>query len=316
VKNTKAKSFIDLPSAPLESEDIVKNAKAKSFIVSPSDSKESEAGIEAKPQKAMYCMHMSDTKGESEIEPVEPPLKNVACDDEDTLDNEMGRKVLDLKRQDDFRLSYLRKLSYEKVWVPESRRQPKHQTVCIFDWDDTLLCTSYLNQREGQPLHPNLVRVLRDIARNTTALLEMALRMGHTFIITNAMEGWVEHSASKYIPEVLPVLQKVTVISARTKYEVKYPTDVAKWKISAFLDVQKQLDLPIITNLNSFGDSNYEMEATSIMGEEFSQALVKTCKFREHPNPEELLKQLTLVMQKFEHIVESARNLKISLERK
>ena len=32
---------------------------------------------------------------------------------------------------------------------------------------------------------------------------------GHTFIITNAMNGWVEYSAAKWVPELLPVLQKV-----------------------------------------------------------------------------------------------------------
>jgi len=52
------------------------------------------------------------------------------------------------------------------------------------------------------------------------------------------------------------------------------------------------------------------------MGKEFAQALVKTIKFRENPSPEELLKQLELVTQKFERIVENARNLKIGLERK
>lgn len=43
---------------------------------------------------------------------------------------------------------------------------------------------------------------------------------------------------------------------------------------------------------------------------------MKTIKFRENPSPEELLKQLELVSQKLERIVENARNLKIGLERK
>mmetsp|Transcript_12622 Transcript_12622/g.20891 ORF Transcript_12622/g.20891 Transcript_12622/m.20891 type:complete len:335 (+) Transcript_12622:77-1081(+) len=294
---------------------IMKNARARSFCSNTPPPHENGFGLDAKPKRATSFVHALEGKRESGIASLEPPLQRAASDeDDDGIENEM--KLVEVKCQDDFRLSYLRKLSYERVWVPEAHRPPKHQTVIIFDWDDTLLCTSYLNQREGQSMHPTIQRCLREIGKKTVALLEAAISMGHTFIITNAMEGWVEHSASKYIPEVLPVLQKVRVISARTKYEVMYPTDVAKWKISAFLDVQRQLDLPIITNLNSFGDSNYEMDAATKMGEEFSQALVKTIKFREHPSPEELMKQLELVIQKFEHIVENARNLKISLERK
>ncbi|KAF4648641.1 hypothetical protein FOZ61_002388, partial [Perkinsus olseni] len=50
---------------------------------------------------------------------------------------------------DDFRMQYLKKLSYTGVWVPQAQKPPQHQTVIIFDWDDTLLCTSYLNLRAG-----------------------------------------------------------------------------------------------------------------------------------------------------------------------
>merc|ERR1712003_310416 len=108
----------------------------------------------------------------------------------------------------------------------------------------------------------------------------------------------------------------VKVISARTNHETEYPGEVAKWKIQAFLEVQRQLDSQIITNLVSLGDSNFEMDAVHVMGKGFAQALVKTIKFRENPSPEELLKQLELVSQKLERIVENARNLKIGLERK
>mmetsp|Transcript_38820 Transcript_38820/g.82549 ORF Transcript_38820/g.82549 Transcript_38820/m.82549 type:complete len:318 (-) Transcript_38820:50-1003(-) len=223
---------------------------------------------------------------------------------------------LSLKSQDDFRVNFLRKLSYSKVWVPQAQRPPKHQTVIIFDWDDTLLCTSFLNLRQEQSLPPVVDRHLREIANAAKRLVELAMRLGHTFIITNAMNGWVEYSAAKWVPELLPALAKVRVISARTKYEPQFPGEVSKWKIQAFLEVQQQLDSQVITNLISLGDSNFEMDAVHVMGKEFAQALVKTIKFRENPSPEELLKQLELVAQKFERIVENARNLKIGLERK
>jgi hypothetical protein len=57
------------------------------------------------------------------------------------------------------------------------------------------------------------------------------------------------------------------------------------------------------TLLPGLGDSNMEMDAVHVMGKEFAQALIKTIKFRENPTPEELVKQLELVAQKFEKIV-------------
>lgn len=229
---------------------------------------------------------------------------------------EMKMEYLDLKSRDDFRVSFLRKLSYEKVLVPRAQRAPKHQTVIIFDWDDTLLCTSWLNQRQDEVLPPVVRRHLKGIESAAIRLLETSMRLGNTFIITNAMNGWVELSAAKYIPDILQILQRVRVISARSKYESQHPDEVGQWKIQAFLEVQRQLNSEIITNLISIGDSNFEMDAAHVMGKGFETALIKTIKFRENPLPEELLKQLDLVSEKFEKITENAKSLKIGLERK
>lgn len=47
----------------------------------------------------------------------------------------------------------------------------------------------------------------------------------------------------------------------------------------------------------------------------FQKALIKTVKFRELPKPNELVKQLNLVITKFDDIVNNSRNLTIRLER-
>mmetsp|Transcript_9891 Transcript_9891/g.8402 ORF Transcript_9891/g.8402 Transcript_9891/m.8402 type:complete len:121 (-) Transcript_9891:9-371(-) len=120
-------------------------------------------------------------------------------------------------------MQYLKKLSYTGVWVPQAQKPPQHQTVIIFDWDDTLLCTSYLNLRAGQQqnrqdISKSVQKHLTNISTTDSKLLEMAMAHGETFIITNAMKGWVEYSARKYVPELLPTLRKVRIISARTAF--------------------------------------------------------------------------------------------------
>jgi hypothetical protein len=229
---------------------------------------------------------------------------------------EFTMNYLDLQGQDDFRLNYLRKLSQSGVWVPRSDRPPQHQCVIIFDWDDTLLCTSYLNVKGDAALTPSVRKHLESIAQTAQHLIETAMKFGQTFIITNAMKGWVEYSASKFVPGLKPTLEKIRVISARSEHENMYPGQYQEWKIQAFLNVQKEMSSKIITNLISLGDSTIEMDAVHVMGNEFSQAMIKTVKFRDSPTPEELAKQLELVAQKFEKIILNARSLKISLERK
>jgi len=44
--------------------------------------------------------------------------------------------------------------------------------------------------------------------------------------------------------------------------------------------------------------------------------LIKTVKFRETPSPDELVKQINLVIKKIDSIITAVRNLTIRLERK
>ena len=70
-----------------------------------------------------------------------------------------------------------------------------------------------------------------------------------------------------------------------------------------------------LKNLVALGDSMMEMEAAQQLALKFDKALIKTVKFREFPKPNELLKQLNLVISKFDDIVNNVRNLTIRLEK-
>lgn len=52
--------------------------------------------------------------------------------------------------QSNFRSRYLDTLSRKGAWLPSPQRPPPHQTVIIFDWDDTLLCTTWLNAKSSR----------------------------------------------------------------------------------------------------------------------------------------------------------------------
>jgi hypothetical protein len=211
-----------------------------------------------------------------------------------------------------FRANFLRKISQEGIWLPPDRRPPRHQTLVIFDWDDTLLCTSFLNSKSRTVSPQNL----ETIAQSAENLLNIALTLGETYIITNAMHGWVEYSCKKFIPSLMETLQKVKIVSARTRWEEEFPDDYFAWKIQAFSKIQEDMNHHIITNLISVGDGVFEMDAVQVMGSKFPRALVKTVKFRDSPTPEELIKELDLVARKFEKIILNGKNLKIGLERK
>jgi len=215
---------------------------------------------------------------------------------------------------DDFRVQFLKKLSYSGTWVPTLQKAPKSQTVVIFDWDDTLLCTSHLPTLATVSLPYALRCRLNDIATIARELLETASRFGQTFIITNATEGWVQESAARWVPKLLPVLRQVNIISARSRYEPLFP-DIHQWKVQAFMEVRRQLDAQAVANLISIGDSDFEMDAVHIMGSQFERALVKTVKFRRNPTPQDICKQLSLLQSRFELVVQMGQHLQLHLDR-
>lgn len=213
----------------------------------------------------------------------------------------------------DFRTNFLKRLSYSGVWQPEPSRTLKVQSILIFDWDDTLLCTSFLERYDGIVL-PHVVRQrMSKVASVVKKVLELACHLGQPFIITNAKNGWVEHSAALWMPEVIPVLKQITIISARSAYEARFPDNVSQWKRHAFLALQGRLDQHALTNLISIGDSAFEMDAAHAMGDRFAKAVVKTVKFVPQPRPQELCAQLGLVLKKLVHIVEIGKPLQVHL---
>jgi hypothetical protein len=235
------------------------------------------------------------------------------------------------KDKDDFELSiykkdeqYIRKVYYsqlllKKVWKPinDSKR---HNSLIIFDWDDTLLPTSFLAPRgifeDNSELNEKDQAKINKLQESVLKLLTIAISKGDVYIITNAGEGWVEFSAKKYYPKILDLLTKIEVISAREVYEKKFPDDSKRWKVESFLNLKKRLNDDLITNIICLGDSIFEMEAGRILASKFIHAVIKTIKFREKPKPEELNKQLNLVLNQFNSIYNSSKNLTVRVEKK
>jgi hypothetical protein len=223
------------------------------------------------------------------------------------------------KRGEDLRRSYINKLITTKIWQP-SKKEKKHNTMIIFDWDDTLLCTSYLTPtgifNEEFELSEKDKEKLAKLEDYVVRIINLAVAKGDTYIITNAAPGWVEYSAERFYPQVKEILHKVTIVSARGEYEKLYPGDSRQWKIQAFLEMKKNFDSDLVANIICMGDSIIEMEAAHVLASKFSQAFIKTIKFREAPKPEELVKQLSLVAEQFSTIYSSVKNLTIRVERK
>lgn len=171
--------------------------------------------------------------------------------------------------------------------------------VTIFDWDDTILCTSLLSSLDFPAEMPvNIKPLMEEMEDRAYRLLSEALALGPVYIVTNAVKGWVEDSAAQHLPGLMPLLSQLTVVSAREQFGYQNP-DPGSWKKCAFLNLLKDIDFHQFQDIIVIGDSLYEMEAGLLMRNLFGLAYhlrIKLIKLKENPSAEVLSQQMDFLL--------------------
>ena len=141
------------------------------------------------------------------------------------------------------------------------------------------------------------------------------MRYGRVHVVTNAETGWVQLSAQKFIPAVLPLLEQLTVVSARSTYEELYPDSPLQWKVCAFQErlAPHLVDMSDTKNVISFGDSHVEREAVRSVTRGLQRTKTKSVKFAERPSMEQLRRQIDLVTNCFHYIYSHEGDLDLML---
>jgi len=196
----------------------------------------------------------------------------------------------------------------------------------IFDWDDTLLPSSWLSQQGLRLEYPvelpnKVVEAMLPHDQAVCNVLKKAMTYGNVVIITNAERGWVELSAARFMPITCQLLSEVNVISARTKYEPEYPDDPLNWKINAFraeidqTQWNNDFDGGIVPekNIISFGDSCHERDAIQRVGKWLPNCFVKSVKFVERPTLDQLRREVGLLDNCLDYICTCRSNLDLML---
>eukprot|EP00933_Yihiella_yeosuensis_P046069 TRINITY_DN41537_c0_g1_i1.p1 TRINITY_DN41537_c0_g1~~TRINITY_DN41537_c0_g1_i1.p1 ORF type:complete len:243 (+),score=51.58 TRINITY_DN41537_c0_g1_i1:384-1112(+) len=207
----------------------------------------------------------------------------------------------------------------------EETRFSKKETLLIFDWDDTILPSSWVQRQglrldESSQVKPHHREELAKVARVAATTLRTAKQLGTVVLITNAERGWIELSCMKFLPSLYPLLEGVKLVSARTTYErserCSSPLD---WKVVAFEneiarfygDALEAADMR--KNVLSLGDSVHEREAVMRATASLPNCRTKALKFVEHPDVTELCKQHDLIGSCFEKINHHDDNLDLCI---
>ena len=167
---------------------------------------------------------------------------------------------------------------------------PVGHSLIIFDWDDTLLPTTWLLRKgllPGSVLSTGVMEMFEELSLQIIKALEYAQTFGRVVIITNSEKGWVPECANAFMPKIVPFLKNIDVYSARNE---KLPAEA--WKKKAFkremYKTYGRSDLQ--RNVVSIGDGLHERLAiASING---PTTYVKNILFLPTPEPHILIQEL------------------------
>jgi hypothetical protein len=190
------------------------------------------------------------------------------------------------------------------------------ETLIFFDWDDTLLPTTWIEQEGLLVATPTLEQAtqLQQLVERVDATLRAAKQRGKVIIITNAMHGWVEQSCSLFMPSLLHHLQDVDVISARSSFEQE--AQHTEWKCMAFAEQVTNFYGTSLTqrrNLISLGDALYEQRALHAVTQCVPNCYAKSLKFMEKPHVEQLMDEHDIVVASLQNVIDTDENLDLEV---
>ena len=166
------------------------------------------------------------------------------------------------------------------------------KTLLIFDFDDTLFCTKYLDtfalpyqdiftcKVSLEQMNSCLAHEIKELE---SAILDLFINLGQNcdiVIISNADLKWINNCMTHFLPELNDYLTEngIKIYSAKNSFSkfVKAPTD---WKLQCFKKVIKELyedDLFYDLNVISIGDGKEEKKAVFNLAKDLKLRKLRT----------------------------------------
>lgn len=196
-------------------------------------------------------------------------------------------------------------------------------TLFLIDYDDTILASNWLAARslrlDSKHIPVDVKKELQVLEKNAVDLLSRTIDLGKVALVTNAEAGWIELSARKFLPALVPLLSKMRILSARTTYEKQFPKQTQLWKNAAYDQVFSEafekvaFDFQGIFNVISLGDSLYERSALLQLAKKSNKILGKSVKLIERPSVEQLQSQLVILVSNLDTITLSLEPIDLML---
>ena len=196
----------------------------------------------------------------------------------------------------------------------------KHR-LTVFDWDDTLLCSSYIEQNGWNNTREHISNEQKESLQRLEEIvckcLDKALFYSDVVIITNSDHGWVEISSNIFMPKVWNLIsnKKISTISAKTLYQSVLPYE--RWKYEtmniAINNFVSKNPGEHTKHFISFGDTVNDRNAARNAGFNHNNILTKTVVFSGRANPKILHSQLAMIEREMDRLYEHNGHLDLQI---
>ncbi|EAA17402.1 hypothetical protein YYC_03896 [Plasmodium yoelii 17X] len=181
-------------------------------------------------------------------------------------------------------------------------KQYIYKKLIVFDYDDTILPTSWITVKMKLGLFDMIPKHIRQLFNKLSNVvintLSLCLTQGKLVIVTNASLEWLINSAKNYIPLVWSFIvhNNIRIVSARDTL-VNTFVDPKDWKKVIFHQIINELLSPYLYNTSficfiySVGDGNDERNACFFISQlnQYSSCIFKSLKFLPEPTCQKLI---------------------------
>jgi len=176
----------------------------------------------------------------------------------------------------------------------------KQETCIVFDWDDTILPTSWLERihalTNGGPMRPEIQRHMANLCAVCATTINLAATMGTVIIITNSAPGWLDQSCGLFMPQIQQLMRSLTPFFAKPMHAP------LTFKIGAF-----RRECAKYKNVISIGDGDAERVASLRLQAQCAgqkpEFRMKSLKLHEMPTCQQLFSQHEMLQQRLTDIV-------------
>ena len=187
------------------------------------------------------------------------------------------------------------------------------ETIFIFDWDDTLICTSFITLKT-QSLSEEEKNTILNLGNLVSAFLSHCQEYGKIIILTNSSESWVKNTSVNILGISDLIDKNINIFSTRDKYSKK-GIEQRKWKEMALDEIFNKYG-DKLDNLICASDSEKDINIFKKFMQKNKGINISTIKFKRKPSPLIMVKEIKYLLECINSIIGTKKNYYLMKEEK